>query len=115
MPFSAEIPDKTRRPRHALPPPHVLHRATRRSLDDVDVVELFAERAADHRATVTPVVAAELPAAVAAALGERGARRLVVPPGLSEEWLPAPNDEPRRHTPTPTLRKADAAPGQTNG
>ena len=46
-----------------------------------DVVELFCERCADYRATVRRVSAAELPAAVAAACAERGARRLVTPPG----------------------------------
>ena len=46
-----------------------------------DVVELFCERCADYRATVRRVSAAELPAAVAAACSERGARRLVTPPG----------------------------------
>jgi L-lactate dehydrogenase complex protein LldG len=46
-----------------------------------DVVELFCERVADYRATVRRVAAAELPAAVAAACAERGARRLVTPSG----------------------------------
>ena len=46
-----------------------------------DVVELFCERCADYRATVRRVSAAELPAAVAATCAERGARRLVTPPG----------------------------------
>ena len=46
-----------------------------------DLVELFCERCADYRATVRRVSAAELPAAVAAACAERGARRLVTPPG----------------------------------
>jgi L-lactate dehydrogenase complex protein LldG len=45
-----------------------------------DVVELFCERCADYRATVRRVSAAELPAAVAAACAERGARRLVMSP-----------------------------------
>jgi L-lactate dehydrogenase complex protein LldG len=45
-----------------------------------DIVELFCERCADYRATVRRVSAAELPAAVAAACEERGAKRLVVPP-----------------------------------
>lgn len=46
-----------------------------------DVVALFCERCADYRAQVRRVTAAELPAAVAAACAERGARRLVTPPG----------------------------------
>jgi L-lactate dehydrogenase complex protein LldG len=46
-----------------------------------DIVALFCERAADYRANVRRVAADELPAAVAAACAERGARRLVTPPG----------------------------------
>jgi L-lactate dehydrogenase complex protein LldG len=49
--------------------------------DGGDVVSLFCERVADYQATVRRVVAAELPAAVARACSERGARRLVTPPG----------------------------------
>src|SRR4051794_10203357 len=37
-----------------------------------DVVELFAENAADYKATVRRVTEAELPGAVAAAIRERG-------------------------------------------
>jgi L-lactate dehydrogenase complex protein LldG len=48
-----------------------------------DVVALFCERAADYRATVRRVSAAELPGAVAAACAERGARRLVTPVTMS--------------------------------
>ena len=48
-----------------------------------DVVELFCERCADYRATVRRVSAAELPAAISAACADRGARRLVTPPGGS--------------------------------
>ena len=50
-------------------------------VDTADFVRLFCERAADYRATVRRVSAAELPAAVAAACAERGARRLVTPAG----------------------------------
>lgn len=52
-----------------------------------DVVALFAERAADYRATVTRVPAAGLPAAISAALTERGARTIGVPVGLPSDWL----------------------------
>jgi L-lactate dehydrogenase complex protein LldG len=46
-----------------------------------DIVALFCERAADYRATVRRVAAGELSDAVAAACAERGAKRLVTPPG----------------------------------
>ena len=48
--------------------------------DGGDVVGRFCERAAEYRATVRRVPAAELEAAVAAACAERGAARLAVPP-----------------------------------
>jgi L-lactate dehydrogenase complex protein LldG len=46
-----------------------------------DVVARFCERCAEYQATVRRVSAAELADAVAAACAERGARRLVTPPG----------------------------------
>jgi L-lactate dehydrogenase complex protein LldG len=45
------------------------------------VVERFCERAAEYRASVTRVTAAELPDTVARLARERGARRIAVPPG----------------------------------
>ncbi|RJQ73823.1 lactate utilization protein C [Pseudonocardiaceae bacterium YIM PH 21723] len=49
-----------------------------------DLVELFAERVADYRATVRTVSPGELSAAVAAALP---AGTVVVPPDLPESWV----------------------------
>jgi L-lactate dehydrogenase complex protein LldG len=67
------------------------------------VVELLAETVADYKATVRRVSPAELPAAVAAALGERGVRRLAVPPGLPEEWLAGTAATLERHGDDPPL------------
>ena len=53
-----------------------------------DVVGLFAERAAEYRATVVRVPANGAAAAVARALARTGARSLVVPPGLPEGLVP---------------------------
>jgi L-lactate dehydrogenase complex protein LldG len=50
-----------------------------------DIVALFAERAADYRAVVERVPAADLPAAVARALA--GVPTFMVPDGLPPEWL----------------------------
>ena len=50
------------------------------------LAELFAERCADYRADVRMVTAAELPAAIAAALERRGARRLAIPADLPQAW-----------------------------
>ncbi len=63
---------------------------------DGDVVALFCERVADYRATVHRVAAAELPATVARACAERGAGRLITPPGgpAAVEGLELVADEP---------------------
>jgi L-lactate dehydrogenase complex protein LldG len=45
------------------------------------VVDLFCERVAEYRATVTRVAAEELVGVVAGLCRERGARRIAVPPG----------------------------------
>jgi L-lactate dehydrogenase complex protein LldG len=53
-----------------------------------EIVERFAERAAEYEATVRRVRADELPAAIEEALRRRGVQRLVVPPYLPGEWIP---------------------------
>lgn len=51
-----------------------------------DPLALFAERVADYRATVHRLRARQLPTAIAAALGRRDARTVVVPPDLPASW-----------------------------
>jgi L-lactate dehydrogenase complex protein LldG len=51
-----------------------------------DIVALFAERAADYRAVVERVSPEDVPTAIARAIA-RPAFTLLVPDGLSEEWL----------------------------
>lgn len=58
-----------------------------RSHADGDLADLFAERVEHYRATVTRTTEAELPSAIAEALRRREISRLVVPPGLPEEYL----------------------------
>jgi L-lactate dehydrogenase complex protein LldG len=53
-----------------------------------EIVERFAERAAEYEATVRRVQADELPKAIVEALRRRGVTRLVVPPYLPREWIP---------------------------
>ena len=53
-----------------------------------EIVERFAERTAEYKATVHRVREDELPGAIADACRKRGVRRLVVPPGLPEAWVP---------------------------
>ncbi|MEF2279450.1 lactate utilization protein C [Deinococcus sp. YIM 134068] len=54
-----------------------------------EVVEQFAEFAAEYRANVVRVDAGRLPEAIRAALLVHGNERAVVPHDLPEEWLPA--------------------------
>ncbi|MEU6405009.1 LUD domain-containing protein [Streptomyces sp. NPDC046985] len=49
--------------------------------------DLLAENLADYRALVHRCEAAGLPALIARLLAERGARSVLVPPGLEESWL----------------------------
>jgi L-lactate dehydrogenase complex protein LldG len=79
----------------------------------VDVLELFAERVADYRATVRRVTAAELPAAVAAALGD--GRRVVVPADVPEEWLSGTGAEVVRDDGTLTPADLDTVDGVLTG
>ncbi|MFC7327141.1 LutC/YkgG family protein [Marinactinospora rubrisoli] len=51
-----------------------------------ELIPVLTDRLLDYRAQVHQVTAAELPGAIAAALARRGAARVVVPPGLPEEW-----------------------------
>ncbi len=60
------------------------------------LLELLADRLTDYRAVVRRATGATLVATVAAALAERGARQLVVPPGLDlplPEWAQATIDD----------------------
>jgi L-lactate dehydrogenase complex protein LldG len=52
------------------------------------LLDLLADRLTDYRAAVRRVAPAELAAAVRAALADRGARRVAVPPGLDLPPLP---------------------------
>jgi L-lactate dehydrogenase complex protein LldG len=83
---------------------------------DVDVVELFAERVADYRATVHRCAGADLAGVVGRALERRSARRVIVPAGLPGAWLAAATgldrllDEPPLSKP-----ELDAADGVITG
>ena len=70
------------------PPTVTIPREYARSLGPaVDIVELFAERVADYRATVHRTGTAGLSAVIATVLTGWGVRRLVVPAGVPTEWL----------------------------
>ncbi len=104
------------RVRHALadrPAPPPVPRDYLRTLDGADVVTRFAERAADYRATVELVT--DLPAAIGAALRERGVRRLVVPSGLPDAWLVAADVERLTDDPPLSVTELDGADGVLTG
>jgi L-lactate dehydrogenase complex protein LldG len=67
------------------------------------LVELFAERVAEYRATVQRATPEELPALIDSVLQRWGARRVVAPAGLPADWLSVasvdaiPDDPPLSH------------------
>ncbi len=71
-----------------------------------EIVACFAERAAEYEATIHRVGEEDLPGAIAEALERRGVRRLVIPPGLPQGWIP--NDiETLRDAARPRLTKEE--------
>lgn len=70
---------------------------------------LFAERAAEYRATAVRVPASDAAAAVGRALARSGARSLVVPAGLPEELVPDGPWSPLTDVPPLTVGQLDAA------
>ncbi len=81
-----------------------------RSMDDV--VELLVDRLIDYKALVRQCSATDLPSTIAAAIAERGLRRLVVPPGLPAEWtaglaVELVVDDPERALTVPALDAVD--------
>ncbi len=62
---------------------------TRGELGSGPLLDLLAERLIDYRAAVRRATPSELGGVIGAALTQRGARRVVVPPGLELPELPA--------------------------
>jgi L-lactate dehydrogenase complex protein LldG len=54
-----------------------------------EVVERFSERVSEYKVTLRRVEEDWLPEAIATACAARSVRRLVIPSGLPEHWLPA--------------------------
>jgi L-lactate dehydrogenase complex protein LldG len=80
-----EILERIRQALADRPRPAPVPRDYQRSLaPDTGIVDLFAERAADYRATIQHTAAADLPAAIAATAG---GRRLAVPADLPAAWI----------------------------
>ena len=93
MSARAEILDRVRAAHAAAPPPDLpyagIERAYRSTtdLDHEALVERLVDRLLDYKALVRNCGSDEVGATVAAALGERGARSVVVPAGLEPAWL----------------------------
>ena len=62
---------------------------TRGELDVTVLLDLLAERLRDYGCTVRRAAPGQVMTAAGEALGQRGARRIVVPPGLDPAGLPA--------------------------
>jgi L-lactate dehydrogenase complex protein LldG len=98
------------------PTPPVVPRDYARAVDPgTDILALFAQRAADYRATVELVDHADLPAAIAAALSQRGARRIVAPTGLPQEWLASADVEAVGDDPPLSVQHLDGLDGVVTG
>jgi L-lactate dehydrogenase complex protein LldG len=74
-----------------------------------DIVGLFAERAAEYRATVVRVPMAGAAAAVGRALARTGARSVILPPGLPEDLVPEGPWSRLEDVPPLTVDQLDAA------
>jgi L-lactate dehydrogenase complex protein LldG len=84
--------------------------------DRGELVELFAERCGDYRATVTRCEEDDdsIAGAVADACGRHRAQAIVAPPGLARAWLP-PGLEVRIDDPPLELAALDAVDGVITG
>lgn len=87
-----------------------LDRSYLRRHHDEAIVALFAERAADYRATVEQVTSTALPAAIAAALAERPGR-YGIPEGLPAGWLAGCEPDRLAHAPGDLEQLAGAVTG----
>ncbi|GHG48863.1 LutC/YkgG family protein [Streptomyces griseocarneus] len=80
----ADVPRYERPHDHLVPRDYRLAHGTR---TPAEAAALLAANLTDYRAVVHRTEAAGLPALVARLLGRRGARRVVVPPGLPDDCL----------------------------
>jgi len=80
-----------------------------------EIVDRFAERVAEYRATVLRTTHDGLSRTIAARLAERGLRRLVVPAGLPLEWLTDAAVERVRDEPTLSHADLDATDAVITG
>ena len=74
-------------------------------------IRLFEERVRDYRAVVHVVDEADTAGRIARSLAERGARRVVVPPGFPPRWLAADGLEPVADDPPLSAADLDGVDG----
>jgi L-lactate dehydrogenase complex protein LldG len=99
-----------------VPEPVAIPRDYRRATPpETDLVERFAERVADYRATVHRATGATLAATIAQVLTERGIGMLVVPAGTPDGWLGASDVTRLGDDPPLSHRDLDAADGVITG
>jgi L-lactate dehydrogenase complex protein LldG len=70
-------------------------------------VDLLAENLADYRAVVHRCATADLASTIAGILAARGAKTVLVPPGLDPAWLSAAESEPVPDRAESTARELD--------
>ena len=81
-----------------------------------EIVERFAERVAEYKATVHRVTEDKLPGAIEDVLERRGIRRLVIPPHLPKGWIPEGVETLRDATrPRLTNEELDESDGALTG
>ncbi len=78
-------------PPHETPADVAVERGYRTTVDTSheQLIEQFVERVREYKAIVRIVAPHVLPAAIAESCAARGVRRLLVPVGIPQEWLPA--------------------------
>ncbi len=79
-----------------------------------EIVDQFADRVAEYRATVHRVRASEVAEAVAGIAGEAGAHRIGIPADLPQEWRPAGELELVEDAPL-SVQELDALDGALTG
>jgi L-lactate dehydrogenase complex protein LldG len=111
----SRISDALRVPVETLAVPRRRRATTPEGIDDMDLIDLFAERVADYRAAVHRVAATEVGSAVRMALAAHGAHRVVVPAGLPGTWVDGSGLEPLVDDPALTHAQLDEADAVLTG
>jgi L-lactate dehydrogenase complex protein LldG len=91
------------------------YRAAHAPDDPGELLDLLRDRLTEYRATVHRCDTATLPETVAAVLARRGARTVIVPEGLPEEWLTGAVFTRLNDTPPLSPRACDEADSVVTG